>query len=179
MHDLAGEYGIDLDIETPGTALEMRSGGPTVIQIVFDQTVIPCDDGSLDVSVDPDTSGKIVLSSGSGSVILATTYLADDTLMVSLSGVNNNECLSTVVKGMCDSSGTCAMDATTLYLRVVRGELDDIPPVNIQDLSEVKRHLFADITAENFIYDLDCNGSIALSDFSVVKSNLFQKASCP
>ncbi len=135
---------------------------------VFDQTI--------DIS-----AASVVLNSGSiGSLSLATTNVADDTLVATMATAPTiNTCWDIDVSGVKSTDLNCTMTPTRLYVRLLKGDVTVNGNVNILDQNAVKGQVAKPVTSANFLNDVDASGSIAILDMNAVKSNLSRTAVCP
>jgi len=131
----------------------------------------------LNLTIEPDTSGEIVLSSGSGSATI--TGAGNNEITITMSEAEANACLSITVNGIEDLDGNTLVGGNNVYVAVLKGDANGSGIVSIQDLSYVKSRLSGPLSNENFRADIDTSGTISIQDLSAVKSNLFQSVSCP
>jgi hypothetical protein len=122
---------------------------------------------SLDMTA-PTSSATASVDCGGGPV--ACSVVDGDPLTVDCSPLSNGTCTVTL--------GGDAMGS--FQVRVLNGDSDKNGSVNTADITAIKPHLGAPVTAANANFDLDCNGSINTADVTYVKPRLGTSQSpCP
>lgn len=184
------DFGVDLLtdlVPTGGGPYEMRCGsynagtqtiidpGPDWVTIVFDMAVTAYD-GTLDTEVS--------FSVGTtDSISLATTYLANDTLVVDASGFSDRVCETMTISGIACADNpqpSGVMPDTDIEFAILVGNSQDADiRVNLNDALLAKGFWNQTTNAANFKCDVWPDGRVNLNDALVMKANWNLTASCP
>ncbi len=155
-HGAAGMFDIPLPL-TGSVGVECRSGGASgehqivatfaTPVTVTGATVTPGSNGAASVSGAPMVSGR--------------------TVTVNLTNVSNAQKITINLIGVNDGSNT---ENISVPMGVLMGDVTGNQLVNSSDISEVKLHAGAPVTASTFRRDVVANGSINSTDLSTIKS---------
>src|SRR6266480_1649253 len=167
-HGAAGDFDVVLPLS--GTsAIEDRSGGATndfTIVVTFTGNVTVSGSPQAQVTLGTGTVGTGGVSNGgmvtvSGNVVtIPLTNVADQqTINVTLNGVNNTSI-----------SDAPAVNVVIPMSRLL-GDTNGNRAVNASDVSQTKGRIGQAVTSANFRSDVNANGSINAGDVSVVKAN--------
>lgn len=178
-HGSAGEFGIDM-MATGAT--DPRFGGPEKIVLTFEDAGGPVDvqaaDGSLDVTIAPDTSGEIVLSQGSGSATAA-----GNTVTVSVSGLTDQSCLQVTVQNIArlsDASVLMQPNPANAQIALLTGDVYQGGGVTATDIAYTKYFSGSVVSDElTMRSDVYCDGSVTSTDIAYAKYFSGASASCP
>ena len=154
----------DLNAPLAGTPVtEPRMNG-TAPQMVLTFSATP---SAIDSSID--CGEEVVVSHGT---CLGTSVSGND-LIVDMT-FDNNACVAVTLSHLDDLIGD-----TDVQVLVRQGNVNGDNAVNVIDLQEVKNHVFQQVDAMNFIYDVDVSGhQLSVVDLQETKNNLFTSASC-
>jgi len=149
-----GGQSYSVDLLSP-RAIENRQGGPTKVNIQFNQPI------SL---VEPD---PVHLSSG----VVDNVAGEGDTLVISMSGVTSPGLLTISFPGVVGTVGgsTCS---GSLCLAVLEGDVTGDGRVNSLDLLEAKNQANQALSAVNFKADVNADGKIDNTDLLAIRYRL-------
>ena len=154
-HGAAGVFDIDMPLTGP-SGVEDRSGGAS-----GNYTIV--------ISVtNPVTSGSANVTAGSGKVS-AVSFSGND-MIVSLTGVANQQVLTLTASGVTDINGN-VLDPVSIPIGFLRGDTNGNRAVNASDIAQAKAQSGAPVTINNFRQDVNASGAINATDVSLVKAN--------
>jgi photosystem II stability/assembly factor-like uncharacterized protein len=153
-HGTAGIFDVDMPI-TGTSGVEDRSGGAS-----GDYTIV--------ISVtNPVTDGSAKVTAGSGSVS-AVSFSGND-MIVSLTGVANQQVLTLTASGVTDVNGN-VLDPVSIPVGFLKGDTNGNRAVSASDVAQTKAQSGAPVTGMNFRQDVNVSGAINASDIAFVKS---------
>lgn len=161
-HGLAGTFDLNLSLTGQPTVEPRQSGAKP--QIVFTLSAPPTAGGAAP------SCANLVISNGACSAV----NVEGNALIVGLSGLAKNTCLTAGVQGIDGLSGNAQV---SVVLR--EGDVNANGSVNILDLQAIKNQLNQPVGAANFRNDVTANGTINILDLQATKNNLNQPAGCP
>jgi hypothetical protein len=181
-HGSCGDWGFDM---LAGTKTDSRYWGTSTndnVVITFDDGAgtpvnVAAADGSLDVTVEPDTSGEIVMNQGSGSA-----SISGDTITVSTSGITNATCLTVTVQNIANAADSNAVmtSAETGRIACLAADAYEDHAITATDLAYIK--YFSGQPVTDYITarcDVYCDGVVGSTDIAYAKYFSGTSASCP
>ena len=163
--DTGGILDIPLGIAPALGEVENRAGGPTLIEVTFDQA-IEAIDGTLN------SGQEVTLNAGT----IQNLTINGSLLEIALSGVPNDTTLTVLLKDMicAGAPSTCGpMKATTLQQRVMLGDADGDGSVTTGDVNMARSSTGA-VTPQNASLDVNGNGKITSADINWIKNQASQ-----
>jgi hypothetical protein len=158
-HSSAGDFNIDLPL-TGAAGIECRVGpvaGEHKVVVTF----------AAPVTV---TGASLTLGSGGATgVVSGQPTVNGSQVTVNLANVSNAQLLAVNLIGVSDgvNSGNVAIP-----MGVLLGDANGISGVTGSDVNECKAKVGADISQNNFRYDVDVSGAFTGSDVNVIKSRV-------
>ena len=162
MHDVAGNFDIDLGVSGP-PGIECRSGGAT-----NDYTIVVTFANSVTVNASPQAqviSGTGTVGSGgvsNGGVVT----VSGNTVTIPLTNVANAQTITVQLNSVNRSANV------DVAMSVLVGDVNGNAAVNASDVSQNKANIGQTLDATNFRSDVNANGSINASDTALIKANV-------
>lgn len=141
--------------------MEPRANGPTTVVFDFSEDIVAAD-GTIDSN-----EFTIVNATFSSAVI------SGNTLALNLTGATDQSVVSVTLSGIQDTSGNILTGDRDVEIRALVADANQDRSVGSADAQGVKMHLgeTLDQTSENFLFDLDLDGTIARRDTRVIRAN--------
>ena len=152
-HGGAGNFDVPLPLTgTPGIECRNGQGAGTDHKIVV-------------TFVNPVTVGSASVTSGTGSVS-GSPIVAGNVVTVNLTGVTNAQTIMVTLSGVNDGM---SMGNVVVPMSVLQGDTSGNGSVSSTDVSQTKSQSGQAVTVSNFREDVVVNGSINATDVSAVK----------
>jgi hypothetical protein len=166
-HGAAGNF--DVNLPLTGTAgVECRSGGAT-----NDYTMIVSFAGNVTVTGNPQaqvTSGTGVIGNG-GVSNGGTVTVSGNTVTIPLTSVTDQQTINVTLNGVNNASSDLPTVNVVIPMSRLLGDTSGNRTVNASDVSQTKGRIGQPVTSANFRSDVNFNGSINSADASQVKAN--------
>jgi hypothetical protein len=139
--------------------VEPRANGPTTIVFTLNGDI-------ADGTIDSNEFTIVNATFGSASI-------SGDQLTLNLTDVVDQSVVGVTLNGINDTNGNPVTGDTDAEIRALVGDAKQDRSVGLPDAQGVKMHLGValDQTSENFLFDLDLNGTIARRDIRVIRAN--------
>jgi hypothetical protein len=168
-----GELGIVLDPSSPVGTVETRVGGLTKLKVVFagDLTMAGYQPGQVLIAPPLTVTGES----------LATTFLRNDTLLITFNGSTDLKCHRIDLSNVCWIWGHVDKDC---LVRVQLGNVNGDCCTNLTDVALIKaRNSSVPVMIQPFnaLYDVNCDCLVNLTDVAQIKAkNSYQTTTaCP
>jgi len=165
-HGAAGNFDVSLPL-TGTTGVEDRSGGAT-----NDFTMIVTFNGNVTVTGSPQaqvTMGTGTIGSGGVSNGGAVT-VAGNVVTIPLTNVADQQTINVTLNGVNNASDVTTVNVVIPMSRLL-GDTNGSRAVDASDVSQTKAQIGQTVSALNFRSDVKANGAINAGDVSVVKAN--------
>jgi len=162
------EYELDAPLSGAPLVEPRMNGTSAYMHFVFDEPVTAAD-GTLDCS-------EATIINGTCLDVREDPCVAPGCIIVDMT-FDNNACVSVTLEGIVGNAPLEGDNDVQVLVR--QGNVNGDDDVNVIDLQEVKNHVFETLDQSNFMYDVDCSGTLNVVDLQETKNNLFTNASCP
>lgn len=158
-HGAAGQQAIVLNPADGTATVEPRNNGIQKISIQFSGDLTKANYAAGGVSI---TGGLVVTAES-----LATTAVANDTLILTVTGNVDKTCYTINVAG----ATQCTVGDTTCSVLALAGDANQDKRVSATDVALVKSRVGQSVAA-NVRCDLNCDGTISATDVALAKSKV-------
>jgi predicted outer membrane repeat protein len=159
-HGSSGNFELPLILDPAGSGtVEPRTDGPTTLILTFSDNVV-ASDGTIDGNEFAIMNASFAGASSTGNQItLNLTNVIDQSVVsVALSGIESNE-------------GTALSGDNDVEIRALLGDANQDRIVDRADIASLRAHRNQNVDEDNFVLDLDLNGTVGPHDGRIVRGN--------
>jgi len=154
VHGVAGTFDLPLSAVATNPTTEPRSGPAQTIVFTFDKAI----------------AGATATVTEGVAVAGALTFSGNN-VIVSLSGVNNQQYVTIALTNVASSDGGTG-GIGSARIGFLLGDVNQNRVVTVADLGLVNAQLAQPVTAANYLKDLNASGTLSVADKGIANSNL-------
>jgi hypothetical protein len=161
VHGAAGTFDLALGNVLTNPTTEPRSGPTQIIVLTFDKAI-----------------SAATATITEGVAIAGTPTFSGNDVIVSLTGVNNQQYVTVALSNVASSDGGSG-GSGSVRIGFLLGDVNQNRVVTVADLGLVNAQLAQSVTAANYLKDVNANGTLTVGDKGIANANLTRALPVP